>query len=131
MAWTLISTYHEEKIPFYSYLHHFPGADPGFPVGGGANPPGGRQPSRGAPTYDFAKYSEKLHEIEKIRHCIHLSMHIGIIFHGIIHLIQRNSVSCQHKSFLKFMSCHITSPLLFYMRRYHRLFKEIVHVFDI
>ena len=43
MAWTLISTYHEEKIPFYSYLHHIPGADPGFPVGGGANPPGGRQ----------------------------------------------------------------------------------------
>ena len=33
------------------------GADPGFPVGGGANPPGG------TPTYDF---SEKLHEIEKI-----------------------------------------------------------------
>ena len=37
-----------------------PGADPGFPVGGGANPPGG------APTYDFAKFCEKLHEIEKI-----------------------------------------------------------------
>ena len=28
---------------------HYPGADPGFPVGGGANPRGG-----GAPTYDFA-----------------------------------------------------------------------------
>ena len=26
----------------------------------------GRQPSRGAPTYDFAKFCEKLHEIEKI-----------------------------------------------------------------
>ena len=25
-----------------------------------------RQPSREAPTYDFAKFSEKLHEIEKI-----------------------------------------------------------------
>ena len=25
----------------------------------------GRQPSRGAPTYDFVKFSEKLHEIEK------------------------------------------------------------------
>ena len=37
-----------------------PGADPGFPVGVGANPPGG------APTYDFAKFCEKLHEIEKI-----------------------------------------------------------------
>ena len=36
------------------------GADPGFPVGGGANPLGG------APTYDFAKFCEKLHEIEKI-----------------------------------------------------------------
>ena len=36
------------------------GADPGFPLGGGANPPGG------APTYDFAKCHEKLHEIEKI-----------------------------------------------------------------
>ena len=32
----------------------FPGADPGFPVEGGANPPGG------APTYDFAKFCEKL-----------------------------------------------------------------------
>ena len=37
-----------------------PGADPGYPVGGGANPPGG------APTYDFAKFREKLHEIENI-----------------------------------------------------------------
>ena len=36
------------------------GADPGFPVGGGANLPGE------APTYDFAKFCEKLHEIEKI-----------------------------------------------------------------
>ena len=35
------------------------GADPGFPVGGGANP-------TGVPTYDFAKFCEKLHEIEKI-----------------------------------------------------------------
>ena len=39
------------------------GADPGFPIGGGANPPGG------APTYDFAKFCEKLHEIEKISDC--------------------------------------------------------------
>ena len=36
-----------------------PGADPGFPVVGGANPPG-------VPTYDFAKFCEKLHEIKKI-----------------------------------------------------------------
>ena len=38
-----------------------PGAGPGFPVGGSASPRG-----RGAPTYDFAKFCEKLHEIEKI-----------------------------------------------------------------
>ena len=37
------------------------GADPGFPIAGGANPRG-----RGAPTYDFAKFSKELHEIEKI-----------------------------------------------------------------
>ena len=36
-------------------------ADLGFPRGGGANSPGG-----GAPTYDFAKISQKLHEIERI-----------------------------------------------------------------
>ena len=36
------------------------GVDPGFPVGGGADPPGGRT------TYDFVKFSQKLHEIEKI-----------------------------------------------------------------
>ena len=35
-------------------------ADPGFPQGGGANSPGG------VPTYDFAKFSQKLHEIERI-----------------------------------------------------------------
>ena len=35
------------------------GADPGFPVGRGVNPGGG------APTYDFAKFFEKMHEIEK------------------------------------------------------------------
>ena len=35
-------------------------ADPGFPGGGGANPPGE------ALTYDFAKFSQKLHEIERI-----------------------------------------------------------------
>ena len=35
-------------------------ADPGFPRGGGANSPGG------VPTYDFAKFSQKLHEIERI-----------------------------------------------------------------
>ena len=35
-------------------------ADPGFPRGGGANSPGGM------PTYNFAKISQKLHEIERI-----------------------------------------------------------------
>ena len=34
-------------------------ADPGFPRGGGANSPGG-------PTYEFAKFSQKLHENERI-----------------------------------------------------------------
>ena len=34
-------------------------ADPGFPRGGDANPPG-------ALTYDFAKFSQELHEIERI-----------------------------------------------------------------
>ena len=37
-------------------------ADPGFPGGGGgANSPEGR-----TPTYNFAKFSQKLHEIERI-----------------------------------------------------------------
>ena len=36
-------------------------ADPGFPVGGGANPPGG-----GANIRFFPKFPKKLHEIEKI-----------------------------------------------------------------
>ena len=40
------------------------GVDPGFPVGGGADPLG-----EGAPTYYFVKISEKLHEIEKIWDC--------------------------------------------------------------
>ena len=34
-------------------------ADPGFPRGGAPT-------LRGAPTYDFAKFSQKLHEIERI-----------------------------------------------------------------
>ena len=43
------------------YEYSQSGADPGFPVGGDANSPGG-----GAPTYDFAKFCEKLHKIGKI-----------------------------------------------------------------
>ena len=46
---------------FKQKLAHFRGGSQDFLVGGGANPPGG-----GAPTYDFAKFYEKLHEIEKI-----------------------------------------------------------------
>ena len=42
------------------YCNSFTVADPGFPRGGGTNSPGG------APTYDFAKFSRKLHEIERI-----------------------------------------------------------------
>ena len=37
-----------------------PVADPGFPRGGGINPVG-------APTYDFAQFSQKLHEIKRSR----------------------------------------------------------------
>ena len=37
-------------------------ADPGFPPGGGVNPPGGA----GAWTNKFAKFSQKLHEFERI-----------------------------------------------------------------
>ena len=49
----------ESRISFNADLH-LSGADPGFPVGLGANPRGG------APTYEFAKFCKKLHEIEKI-----------------------------------------------------------------
>ena len=47
-----------DKLYFwrFGYLKR---ADSGFPVGRGAN-------SSGAPTYDFAKFSEKLHEFERI-----------------------------------------------------------------
>ena len=38
----------------------YAGADPGFLRGGGAISPGG------VPTYDFAKFSQKLHETERI-----------------------------------------------------------------
>ena len=41
------------------YLPQDAEVDPRFPRGGGAK-------SRGGPTYDFAKFSQKLHEIEKI-----------------------------------------------------------------
>ena len=38
-------------------------ADPGFPRGGDTNPPG---VVGGAPTYDFTKFSQNMHKIEKI-----------------------------------------------------------------
>ena len=47
------------------------GTDPGFPTGGGANPQGERGMVGGrSPTYDFAKFSQKLHKIEKIFGCV-------------------------------------------------------------
>ena len=52
-----------EPPPPWSKFFHFHAvsvADPGFPRGGGANFPEG-----GAPTYEFAKFSQKLHEIER------------------------------------------------------------------
>ena len=43
----------------YSGFQMFTVADPGFPRGGAPTP-------QGAPTYNFAKISQKLHEIERI-----------------------------------------------------------------
>ena len=48
---------------YFQQIQTITGADAGFPVGRGANPLGG------APTYNFVKFSEKLHEIEKILDC--------------------------------------------------------------
>ena len=42
----------------YKMNDELAGADPGFSIGGGTNPLGG-------PTYDFAKFSRQLHEIEE------------------------------------------------------------------
>ena len=47
-------------VYLHIYIYIYTGADPGFPVGGA------REPSGGVPTYDFAKFCEKMHEIEKI-----------------------------------------------------------------
>ena len=47
------------KLLVFQLMEYTPVAEPGFPRGGGAN-------SQGAPTYDFAKFSQKLHEIERI-----------------------------------------------------------------
>ena len=56
---TIKSCLHVPSMSLFSVLFKN-GSDPGFPVGRGADPLGG------APTYDFVKFSEKLHEIEKI-----------------------------------------------------------------
>ena len=69
-----IGSYQDRNVPILIatsvlLVPHRPGiandiklvADPGFPAGGGADSPWG-----GPPTYDFAKFSQKLHEIERI-----------------------------------------------------------------
>ena len=43
-----------------TFQQYITGADPGFPVGGGANL------QKGAPDYKIARFTEKLHEIKKI-----------------------------------------------------------------
>ena len=45
----------------FAFFHFTQVADPGFPQSGGCQLSGG-----GAPTYDFAKFSQKLHKIERI-----------------------------------------------------------------
>ena len=47
-------------VRILQFTTYKPGADTGFPIGEGTNI------WRGPPTYDFAKLSKKLHEIEKI-----------------------------------------------------------------
>ena len=50
------------KVPNVCKIRRYlPVADPGFPRAGSPTLRGG-----GAPTYDFAKFSQKLHEIERI-----------------------------------------------------------------
>ena len=53
---------------FYLFLSHFRLFPDEMLSSGGSriSPRRGRQLSRGAPTYDFAKFSQKLHEIERI-----------------------------------------------------------------
>ena len=63
LAWNWVIYWDALKYRIYTdnNYYYFSVADPGFPRGGGANSPGG-----GAPTYDFAKISWNLHEIERI-----------------------------------------------------------------
>ena len=84
-------------------------ADPGFPRGGGVNSPGGE-----SPTYDFAKFSQKLHEIVRIWtpgaggarpkfYYVDPPLNIVICFHLLMKNIELNSydVVCLFKSFGK------------------------------
>ena len=48
------------------YVNNKTLADPEFPRGGGLDPGGGVLVGIGVPTYDFAKFYQKLHEIERI-----------------------------------------------------------------
>ena len=49
-----------QELFYYSEIIYFAVAEPGFP------PKWGSQPSREAPTYNFAKIFQKLYEIERI-----------------------------------------------------------------
>ena len=60
IKWIIIYRWVHNLVSHQQIGHLTSVADPGFPRGGGANSPGG------APTYDFAKISQKLHEIERI-----------------------------------------------------------------
>ena len=56
-----IRIYHGRDMGRLTFMcFNKPVADLGFPRGGGANPPGE------ASIYDFGKFSQKLHEIERI-----------------------------------------------------------------
>ena len=59
--WTQSKVKLAVSTPKYYFFHPGTVANPGFPRGGGDNSAGG-----GAPTYDFANFPQKLHEIERI-----------------------------------------------------------------
>ena len=53
-------TLHQTKLSIHFLVRlHYSGTDPGFLIGGGADPPGGAY-------VQFAKFSQKMHGIEKI-----------------------------------------------------------------
>ena len=57
-----VSKWYTESLSRLTVLTHFSGGSRIFP-GGAPTPRGG---GGGVPTYDFAKFSQKLHEIERI-----------------------------------------------------------------